>query len=157
MKENVIRLANFIMHNLVRILAGIFLLAGVVTISVNSGILMGFKYAYSLEDVNINKLKRGMCVSDVLDYTYGHITSEYGLTGSKEVYVVGIGGKKHQYMLMKKNVSNTFSAFRTEFTGSFKFISTICTGLFTRNRCSALFTEHYIRSQLCTTIIAEFI
>lgn len=115
MKENVIRLANFIMHNLVRILAGIFLLAGVVTISVNSGILMGFKYAYSLEDVNVNKLKRGMCVSDVLDYTYGHITSEYGLTGSKEVYVVGIGGKKHQYMLMKKNVSNTFSAFRTEF------------------------------------------
>lgn len=115
MKDNAIRLLNFIMHNLLRILAGIFMLAGIFTISVNSGILMGFDYAYTLDDLNVNNLKSGMCVSDMLNYTYGHITSEYGLTGSKEVYVVGIGGKKNQYILLKKNVSNTFTAFKTEY------------------------------------------
>lgn len=115
MKDNAIRLLNFIMHNLLRILAGIFMLAGIFTISVNSGILMGFDYAYTLDDLNVNNLKSGMCVSDMLNYTYGHITSEYGLTGSKEVYVVGMGGKKNQYILLKKNVSNTFTAFKTEY------------------------------------------
>lgn len=115
MKDNAIRLLNFIMHNLLRILAGIFMLAGIFTISVNSGILMGFDYAYTLDDLNVNNLKSGMCVSDMLNYTYGHITSEYALTGSKEVYVVGMGGKKNQYILLKKNVSNTFTAFKTEY------------------------------------------
>lgn len=115
MKENFLGIVNFILHNIVKILAIIFVIMGIITISVNSGLLMGFKYAYSLSDVNLKNIKSGMCVSDMLDYTYGHVSSEYGLTGSKEVYVVGIGGKKNQFILMKKNVSNTFSAFKTEF------------------------------------------
>lgn len=90
---------KIIYKNKIRVITAIMLAVGIIMTAQNGITLINFKYfSYKMDELDIDTLHSGMCVSDDLTYTYGNIRAFISGMKTTYVYAVDVGSKHDMYM-----------------------------------------------------------
>lgn len=85
--------------NRIKILAVIFVAAGLILSTASVIPLVNFKYySNTLDMISIDTLRTGMCIKDDISYTYGNIRAFINGMKTTYVYAVDVGKKHDEYM-----------------------------------------------------------